>query len=94
MVRLKFCSVKVQSLFDFATTLEVAFLYGGQLVPSEVPTKNTGFHAVFVFVLIFNTKNGIMASEPSDHEDLYYSNIVGCNVFEFPFLSVHCRTFV
>ena len=31
---IKFCSVKVKSLFDFATTFEVAFLYGGQLVPS------------------------------------------------------------
>ena len=61
MVKLKFCSIKVQSLFDFATTFEVAILYGGQLVPSQVPTKNKGFQPVFIFVLIFNIKNGIMA---------------------------------
>ena len=34
---------------------------GGELVPSEVLPKNTGFNAVFV--LILSTKDGVMALE-------------------------------
>ena len=59
ILAIKFCGIKV-------TTPPLKFPYyggggGGELVPSEVLPKNTGFNAVFV--LILSTKDGVMALE-------------------------------
>ena len=45
----------------------------GELVPSEVPPKNTGFHAVFV--LIFSKKDGIVNKLLSPVKNPSYINL-------------------
>ena len=56
-MRLKFYSFSINDTYVFAATFEFSLLYGEIRVPSEVPSKNTGFRAVFVIHLISSKKN-------------------------------------